>query len=55
MKVRVMWEFDADVEEFDPKSVDICGLAKDLAKNELAHLIIHSELTVDDFEYSVVV
>jgi hypothetical protein len=50
-----MWEFDADVEDLDPKQVDIYGLAKDLTKNELAYLIIHSELTVDDFEYSVVV
>ena len=55
MKVRVTWEFEADVEDFDPKFVDICGMAKELTKNELAHLILHDELTVDDFEYSVVV
>ena len=55
MKVLVMWEFDVDVEDFDPKCIDIPGLAKDLTKQELASQIINGDLTVDDFEYSVVI
>ena len=55
MKVRVTWEFDADVEDYSPKYVDVPGLAKDLTKQELASLIIHGDLTVDDFEYAVVI
>ena len=55
MKVRVTWEFDADVEDLDPKHVDIYGLAKDLAKHELEYLLLHDSLMADDLEYSVVV
>jgi hypothetical protein len=55
MKVLVMWEFDADVKDYDPKFVDIPGLAKDLTKNELASQIVNGDLTVDDFEYLVVI
>lgn len=55
MKVLVMWEFDADVEGYDPKFVDIPGLAKDLAKHELASQIVNDDITVDDFEYLVVI
>lgn len=54
MKVKVTWEFEADVEDCDPKSVDICGLAKDLTKHELDYSLKHGELTAEDFEYSVV-
>ena len=54
MKVKVTWEFEADVEDCDPKSVDICGLAKDLTKHELDYSLKHGQLTAGDFEYSVV-
>jgi hypothetical protein len=55
MKVRAIWEFEADVEDIDTKFVDIIGLAKDLAKNELQYLIKNCDNFEDDFEYSVVV
>lgn len=55
MKVRVSWEFDVDVEDLDPKFVDIPGHAKDLAKIELASLLYKNELTADDFEYAAVI
>lgn len=54
MKVRVVWEFDADVEELDPAFVDIKNLAKDLAERELAYMLEHKEITAYDFEYQVV-
>lgn len=54
MIVRVTWEFDADIDDLDPKFVDIYGHAKDLAKLELAYLLEHKHLTADDFEYAVV-
>ena len=55
MKVLVTWEFEADVEHIDPKWVDICRLAKDLTKNEVAYMLEHKQMTADDFEYAVVV
>ena len=51
MNVRVIWEFDADVSDIDPKMVDIIGLAKDLAKRELKYMIDNNLITEDDFEY----
>lgn len=55
MIVRVIWEFDADVENLDSKYVDLPGLARDLTKLELASLMQSGDITVDDFEYSVVI
>lgn len=55
MKVRVTWEFDVDTDDFDPKSVDIPGLAKDLTKKELTYLLERGLLDADDFEYCVVI
>lgn len=54
MKVRAIWEFDSDVEDLDPKHVDIPGLAKVLAKEELKYMIEHDLLTTDEFDFSVV-
>ena len=53
MKVIAVWEFDADVEDIDPKHVDIPGLAKDLTKIELAHLLNNRDLSASDFSYAV--
>ena len=55
MKVRAVWEFDADVEDLDSKFVDKVGLAKDLAKNELVYLMKHCDNFEEDFEFSVVI
>lgn len=55
MKVRAIWEFDADVEDLDPKHVDIYPLAKDLAESELKYMINNHLLTTDEFEFSVVI
>lgn len=55
MKVRVTWEFDVDTSDFDPKFIDIPGLATDLTKREIDFLLNGGLLDADDFEYSVVV
>lgn len=54
MKVRVLWEFDADVEDLDPAFVDIKNLAKDLAERELAYMMEHQDIQACDFVYEVV-
>jgi hypothetical protein len=54
MIVRAIWEFDADVEDFDPEFINIVGLAKDSAKRELAYVLERNELSAEDFEYEVV-
>lgn len=51
MKVLVTWVFDADVEDIDPSQVDVVGLAKDLAENEVASLLSENKLMAADFEY----
>lgn len=53
MKVRAIWEFEADVEEFDPEFIDVKGLAEDSTKRELQYLINHGKLSADDFNYEV--
>lgn len=53
MLVKCIWEFDADMDGFDPEFVNILGLAKDSAKRELAYLLEKNELTAEDFEYVV--
>lgn len=53
MIIKAIWEFDADVEGFEPKYIDILGLAKDSAKRDLQSLIDNGTLSADDFEYVV--
>lgn len=53
MNVKAIWEFDSDVEDLDPKQVDVQGLAKDLAQRELDYLIKHGEIQAEDFDYEV--
>ena len=51
MKVKVIWEFEFDDTGFDPKFVDIPGLAKDSAKRDIQGLIDRGMLCAEDFEY----
>lgn len=51
MKVKAIWEFDVDVDDFDPRYVNIKGLAELLTRRELAYLLAHRGLESDDFEY----
>lgn len=54
MKVRAIWEFDVDTEDFDPKYVDIPGLAKELTERELEYNLQNGLVKASDFEYEVV-
>lgn len=54
MLVKVTWEFDADVEDFDPRCVDIEEIAKDSAKREMEFMIDNNDITAEDFSYEVV-
>ena len=55
MKIKATWEFDVDTSDFDPKFIDILGLAKDLTQKELAYLLERGLLDAADFEYSAVI
>ena len=52
MKVKVIWEFEADIEDLDQEFVDIPELAKELARKELEDRLEHDDITADDFEYT---
>lgn len=54
MRVQAIWEFDADVSDFDPEFVDIPDMAKDLALIELNYLIYTKEISAHDFQYKIV-
>lgn len=51
MKTRLIWEFDVDVKDIDPKFVDLDGLAEDLTKREMQYMIDNHLLTIDNFIY----
>ena len=53
MKVKAIWEFEVDTEDFDEEFVDIKGLAKDLTQREMEYLLEHKEILADDFSYEV--
>lgn len=54
IKVQAIWEFEADVADYDPKFVDLQGLAVDSTQRELADLLKKKELSAEDFEYKIV-
>ena len=53
MLVKAVWEFEVNTEDFDNKSVDINGLAKDLTKREMKYLLEHEEISEEDFSYEI--
>lgn len=53
MKVRASWEFDVDTEDFDPKHVDVPGLAIDLTKREFDDLVSKKDLSSEDLKFEV--
>lgn len=52
MKVKISYEFDADVADLDPEFVDISGLAKDLALREMKSLLGSGDVNAEDFTYT---
>ena len=53
VKVKAVWEFEVDTEDFDEEFVDIIGLAKDLTKTEMKSMLDNNELSEEDFTYEV--
>lgn len=53
MYVRATWEFEVDISDFDPEYVDINGIARDIARNELRDLMLKKEIGADDFKYEI--
>ena len=53
MIVKIIYELDIDTESFDPEFVDIPGLVKELACNEMRSMIDEGELEAEDFEYVI--
>ena len=61
MKVKATFEINIDTDDFDPKFVDVEGLAIDLAKHELKRNLLYDYranndnlINVDDFEFEIV-
>ena len=50
INVEFNFNFEADVTKINPKDVDIEGLAKELAFNELKYSILNGIVTEEDFE-----
>lgn len=53
MLVKAVWEFEVNTEDFNEKSVDIKGLAKDLTKREMENALQSHEMSADDFSYEL--
>lgn len=53
MKVKAVWEFEVDTEDFDGKHIDIRGLAKDLTRREMVYLLQNQEISAEDFTYEI--
>ena len=53
MKVKAIWEFEVDTEEFSEEFVDVKGLAKDLTQREMENLLQNQEIVADDFSYEL--
>ena len=50
INVEFNFNFEADVTKINPKDVDIEGLDKELAFNELKYSILNGIVTEEDFE-----
>ena len=53
MKVKAIWEFEVDTEDFSEEFVDVKGLAKDLTQREMGKLLQNQEIAADDFSYEL--
>jgi hypothetical protein len=53
MRVIVSLEYDVDVEDLDPKFVDIEGFAKDEAKRMLEDDLKNNAFEAEDFDYNI--
>ena len=53
LKVKAIWEFEVDTEDFSEEFVDVKGLAKDLTRREMENLLQNQEITTEDFSYEL--
>ena len=53
MKVKAIWEFEVDTEDFMEEFVNIKGLAKDLTQREMENLLQNQEISSEDFSYEL--
>ena len=53
MKVKAIWEFEVDTEDFMEEFVNIKELAKDLTQREMENLLQNQEISAEDFSYEV--
>ena len=53
MKVKAIWEFEVDTENFMEEFVNIKELAKDLTQREMENLLHNQEISAEDFSYEV--
>ena len=53
LKVKAIWEFEVDTEDFSEEFVDVKGLAKDLTRREMENLLQNQEIAAEDFSYEL--
>ena len=53
MKIKAIWEFEVDTEDFSEEFVDVKGLAKDLTQKEMENLLQKQEISAEDFSYEL--
>ena len=53
MKVKAIWEFEVETEDFMEEFVNIKELAKDLTQREMENLLHNQEISAEDFSYEV--
>ena len=53
MKVKAIWEFEVDTEDFMEEFVNIKELAKDLTQREMENLLQNQEIASEDFSYEL--
>ena len=53
MKVKAIWEFEVDTEDFMEEFVNIKELAKDLTQREMENLLHNQEIAAEDFSYEL--
>ena len=53
MKVKAIWQFEVDTEDFMEEFVNIKELAKDLTQREMENLLQNQEIASEDFSYEL--
>ena len=53
MKVKAIWDFEVETEDFMEEFVNIKELAKDLTQREMENLLKNQEISAEDFSYEI--